>query len=217
MKLVWINLQKNVERKEYMCAQFDKYMLMNERYHAITPKDLSNVAKYSYAFVNTYNIKLSEIACMCSHLLVLHQNKHHDYLVVMEDDLELNDNVCHLQKYIENAPIDWEILQLHYVSVEHKRDDNNMWRKWLPTNFSTAFYIINQKGMNKVLRRFWKRNLCYFKSIRGPIQADKLIYETCVTYTIAKPICFTNLDFDSDIQINQMHKDMFLNFNKMYE
>ena len=58
------------------------------------------------------------IGCLLSHIKAINEinKKKYQYSIVMEDDIDLkylNNYNNDLQKIINNAPINWEILKLH--------------------------------------------------------------------------------------------------------
>ena len=203
----WKNLDRSLKRKQNM-QRLLKYHEFNnipkKRISAVDAK--TNMHILSDNFTNA-NKKYSnyEYACLLSHLNAIRQfwNSGKSVALIMEDDMTLEFKPywnTSLTKYISNAPYNWEILQLIYISKNiippHK------YSKWMPNQyFSTGAYVINASGASHIMKLYYndKWNL----PVKSQHVADLLIYNLCNTYTSNIPF-FMYSDNNSS-EIHQTH------------
>ena len=102
----------------------DKINIKNERINAFDGKTLPD--NEIYGRFENYNLKSHtkiEFACLLSHLETIRRFSETDKKIalIFEDDVSLdyvkywNKSICNI---IKNAPSDWEILMLNYVSLK---------------------------------------------------------------------------------------------------
>ena len=138
----------------------------------------------------------SEIGCTMSHLIAIktaYQNGD-EMAMICEDDILFD--TCTLIKpireMIHDAPIDWEILQLSafvpkdvydkskkHPNIDYIRNDGKK-QFW-----STACYLINRNGMEKILRMTSIENFFIInKNLDFPHRgiADVYIYSTTYSF-----------------------------------
>jgi glycosyl transferase family 25 len=85
--ILWINLDKHVNRYDYMLNLFNKYKLNHIRISGLDGKKYENFCK-----INKFKKKINfgEIGCFASHIKTLEyfvNNIKSDYCLVMEDDI----------------------------------------------------------------------------------------------------------------------------------
>lgn len=212
MKHYWINLDKSVERQQYMINQFEKNNIEHFRVPAISPNEFDDklvqkrplTCKYPGCTTCEY-----EFACLCSHIKAIQEGlkSGDDYFVIMEDDIYLP-FVIDYKSLINDLPPDTEILQMlilygntvislynHYVSTGQKFIS---WKYLLP---STGIYIISKLGAQKIVDQFYNKDLEKYDFSSSPYQivADVLLYETAKTYATTLPYAFPYSKLGSEI------------------
>jgi GR25 family glycosyltransferase involved in LPS biosynthesis len=205
--IYWINLNKSSNRRNHMNKVL--YSTINIRIQAINGLCI-NFNKLILP-VN-YNGTNLEIACLCSHLKAIYHAyiAMEDMVIISEDDVDFNLFIKwngNFMDIIQLAPVDWEILQLNTSNPEtiktsillYNKNNTNMWSKW--NNYSsTVIYLINRKGMKKLIDIFIKHNkgIIYDLSSENLLLADVVLYKNTITYTLNIPI-FNYLTLDSNI------------------
>ena len=143
----------------YLASQYEKLD---------SPTILINSDKDYLAFKREYGLlfprakfKLGELGIWASNLLAIHQflNSSHDYLLLIEDDIHVEDNHLFnslLKDYINELPKDWDIFSYHcpknqfYKFKPSEQTDGKMivqaYQDW-----SMLCYLINKKGAQKLL------------------------------------------------------------------
>ena len=125
--ILYINLDRSLDRKKHIEEQFKKYNIIDyKRISAIDGKNIKNIKEGNIngiKFKNNYkNTNKYELACTLSHLKTIeyaYENNFNEVLI-LEDDISLElSNYWHdtLKNIVDKeAPKDWEILQL-YISL----------------------------------------------------------------------------------------------------
>lgn len=228
----YINMDKDTDRRNFMERQIEK--MPNVHFTRITgfngyaiENKRNDVIKHDHAlieFVNKYDeMSKSEIGCTMSHLIAIKKAyKNGDKIaMICEDDILFD--TCTLIKpiseMIENAPKNWEILQLSSFTPKeiHEKSKNHPNTEYIRNNgkqrhYNTACYLINRNGMETILKMTSSIHRDNFfiinKNLNFPSSgtADTFIYEICVTYTIL-PVPFTVDNTDNDSTIHTDHTD----------
>jgi GR25 family glycosyltransferase involved in LPS biosynthesis len=165
MNMYYINIKKSVNRNKSMIKQFSKYCTDKftlNRIEAITPFELSRYNENK--LIDTCGNTELELACLLSHIKAIHTCYHNgdNYSLIMEDDVIIH-RMPKLSKLIDSAPDYWDVLQLFSLDCNiylknKQRDKNKLWVKYTYSSFSAAVYLINRKGMEKILRNFFENN-----------------------------------------------------------
>jgi len=206
--ILYINLDKNPDRREFMEAQFKKYSIKAERVKGVYGKDLSNkdVSNDSdeIQFINYYTkLTPGEVGCDLAHLraIKLASDRKYKAVMILEDDCSF-DLMPFWNKSIDDvireAPKDWEILQMYSFKCLFKKEGPYMKHtKGRDYCWSTACYIINEKGIDSIMSQSWdgKRfNIgtpdCVKKTTTHGGTADALIYDMVNTYVYTIPMVF---------------------------
>lgn len=123
MKVLYINLEKDIERRCYMEKQLNDYNFLYERIigvdgRSLQKRDIENLydsetsAKY-----NKHDLMFGEIGCALSHKKCHEIALKHDYTLVLEDDVDLPANFKELVERsisINEKNNAWEYLQFDY-------------------------------------------------------------------------------------------------------
>lgn len=190
--IYWINLDRSEGRRKNMELILLNELMKNtpnQRYAALDGKKQEAVDNLLGMDNKKEDSSYYEYACLLSHLEVIREfnDSKYDVALVLEDDITME-----LAKYwkktmreiIQDAPKDWEIIQLYY-NVNEKgflKDDytlNDM-------KDGTVSYLINKRGSSKIIDQTFKNDK-YFLSDQYQHKADRYLYKTLITYVYRYP------------------------------
>ena len=156
--IIWINLNKSIDRKNYMELIFNNINIPNKRIEAIDGNNLDNIT------LNNINIKKNisncEIACCLSHIKSINylNTLPGNYFMICEDDIAI-DNLYYFNKktlkdIVSEAP-NFDILLLYKT---YSDEINNLYVKWSDyykngldkTIYGAVCYIITRTGIHKI-------------------------------------------------------------------
>jgi GR25 family glycosyltransferase involved in LPS biosynthesis len=210
--IFYINMDKDTDRRAYMEEQLNKMNCTFSRISGIIGKSITNTNEDTIQgihFRNTYPLTKSEIGCLLSHIKAIE----YAYLskapvaMICEDDVYFGtlSKVPNLARIIDNAPSDWELLQIFsgiQDEREYKRHNKTsnlayIKRRWPDSIFwACGCYIINRKGMESILS-YVKRDGIYdirpnrnLYPSRG--EADLFLLDLANTYTILPSLVSVN-------------------------
>ena len=190
----WINLNRDITRKNYMETIFKEHNIKNIRIPAIlgSPTEADK-----------------ELACTQSHIKAIKtflETSNDDIGIICEDDLSF-DYKPYWRKSIENiikdAPKDWEIIQLGII-IDNNLDQefyNNStdYIKHKPRKYwSMICYAINRKSAEKI------NNVQVNKENEYLRVADLFLYSHFKTYTYKYPLFTYRDNNDSTIHPNHL-------------
>jgi GR25 family glycosyltransferase involved in LPS biosynthesis len=141
------------------------------------------------------NTKL-EYACLLSHLKAIKTFSESTYenALIFEDDITLEFKQYwrrSLRDIIENAPSDWEIIQLCYITSGTLYSDytlNNYKKNRYGGIASMAAYIINKKAAQKLINETYNNFTEKYTLINYHThEADHYLYKCLKTYTYKYP------------------------------
>lgn len=216
MKHFWINIDRCIDRREFMDHQFSKCGIDNVRISAATPEKIAD-----YVFTrhpDSLNNDL-EFACIVSHLDALQEgyNSGDDYFCVMEDDVNIvkldfskilgylketecknNVTIDILQLYTNSHPF---IIQMVNEHIMHPESDEL--KRWMIPRVdsypSTAYYLISRDAAKRILDKFKVSDNTYDFSYSSWTAADNMIYAPVSTYMLTYPVVTTNIKYGSII------------------
>lgn len=216
LPIYYINLDRSIKRNKFMKKQFDIFDIKDvTRVSAIDGNKLNN----NY-FINNYpDMSKSEIGCTLSHIKAIRTayENNQEYAVIMEDD-----NIFYLIPYwvitlaqiISIAPSDWEIIKLFNCTNKLDNVINNFFIKHnsLKPSYSTLAYIINKKGMEKILNKSYSNGKMLIKHHNNILKgtADQYIHGLVNTYDIAYPL-FLSGDHILQSTIHIDHEESHIN------
>mgnify|MGYP003344336097 FL=1 len=190
MKHLWINIDKNLKRKNFMEKQFNNSKIDNIRISAITPEMFDDVLEHKRPLSCKHPGCTSceyEFACLSSHIKAMREClKYEDeYFVIMEDDIYIPFKIDY-DELLKNINKDIDIIQMMVLydntvknlDIHHNITLTNFikWQYLLP---STGMYIISKKGAKKLVDMFFNKNNKYdFSSSQYQIVADVLLYSS---------------------------------------
>jgi GR25 family glycosyltransferase involved in LPS biosynthesis len=230
--IYYINLERSLNRREYMEEQFNKFNITNyKRIEAIDGEKIKNIdsdtVDNNIKFINNYkNLKKNEVGCVLSHIKAI-KNAYENNLeevLILEDDCSLNlinfwDE--DLKSLIKTVPYDWEIIQLYTINCI---EDFNIKNKFILYDnkkgcWSSAAYLINRKGMKNILDyvNIDRNTIVLGNKIKDKLYppygaADSFIYNLTKTYYITIPLFYTTNDIlESSIDsTDHIHNKLFI-------
>lgn len=200
MPILYINLDRAVDRKNKMEEILINNNLNFTRIQAIdgTKLDKAELKK----MYNFRKMSINEVACTLSHIKAIQYafDNNYENALIFEDDCSFEyleykkDTLKELIK-INN---DWEIIQLGIISDENIQNyliqmlSKNKLIKSSYYFLGTVAYIINKKGMEKILN--------YFLKTKNISIADEYIYKLTNTYLTIPYFTQYYNEFRSDIR-----------------
>jgi len=220
--IYWINLDSSIERKENMEEIFKDDCFKNvpviKRFSAVDGSNPELVD--SMIHINTKKSTVKEYACLLSHLEIIKTFSESSYNIalIMEDDATLEfkqywkDDV---QTIIKNAPDDWDIIMLTYISSEippytytFNADD---------IYASALAYVINKQSAEILIKKMYKNEKYYVTEnyYHGP---DNYIFQMLKTYTYKYPLFIYKYDETSTLHQDHipLHNDSKKRIEDMY-
>ena len=213
--ILWINLDRSIDRKNYMNNILNQISIPNTRISAVDGKKLEN-----YQFQNlkyTHKLSDSEKACSLSHIKAINyiKNKNFEgnYFMICEDDISF-DNLQYFKKniktIIEEAP-EFDILLIHKI---HDKELKNNYENWKDSFIESklkhiggaASYIISRKGIDKLCKiaiNFIDSNLFIFDDKELHV-SDIYLYKHLDTY-VYKYNYITTLTEESTIHNDHLN------------
>ena len=159
----FINLDRQVDRKNYMEQQFKNNNLNCKRFSAFDKKNIDynfllNLKKNSKLEVIKSNEKKEgSIACLLSHTYLWDKifKLKGDTFLIFEDDCKILPNFNKkLNHYLERLPQKWDLIWLGYNNIKGKRFDNNFFIPkqgfYIGHNSQQHCYLINRKSIPKI-------------------------------------------------------------------
>lgn len=135
-KIIYINLNKNTERREQIEKELNIYNLPFERFEAIENKTAG-------------------IGCAKSHLQVLKIAKERNYenILILEDDFTFLVSKEEFEEQLVdffNLHIEYDVCMISYNLIRHKNTSYNFIVKALEVQTASG-YIVNKKYFNKLI------------------------------------------------------------------
>jgi hypothetical protein len=205
-KIYWLNLDSDVNRREYMEQQFRYWEIENHTRISGYDAREDDVSCYLKGRIPD-NVSQNELGCCMSHLKAIkefYENTNDDYCMILEDDVDFS-----IVKYwnftwtefFSLAPYDWDCLQLTtictgdiHVKLHHK----------FINDFSAAVYLITRHHAAKIVKNHVRGDKYKLDNgVKPRAVSEDVILETGKTYTI--PLFLYNLEFDSTIHPEHIH------------
>ena len=192
--ILWINLDRCEARRKSMEELLSHFKIPAVRLSASDGK-CENVTQHFKFQIGEKSSK-AQYGCLLSHLraIKLFYDSENENALVLEDDACL-DFVPYWRKsikqIIEEAPKDWEIIQLSFISMRDLTEDYTRWALdsrgyWNFNLYGTLAYVINRKGAEKILN-IRKEDKWYLDNQFQHV-ADEVLYGLTQTYTYRYPM-----------------------------
>lgn len=184
-KIIWINLERSIERKKYMEELLNTNNLINIHISGIDGLNKSELDKIC---IKNDNITDSENACTCSHLIALKyfiENTDEDEIIIFEDDVSfefLNLIPYNWSELINHFPKKYDIIQLAVsssLSITNKLVKISIKNKY----FGTVAYLITRDKAINLLDEYFINNMIDLKYKEMPT-SDNIIISNENTYCI---------------------------------
>jgi len=195
----YINLDRSKDRRDTMEEMFKDPVFNGkpiQRIAAIDGKDMNEPVYDKLTLTQKRNTKL-EYACLLSHLTTIKtfaELSLYENALILEDDMTLEFKKLwkkSLRTIIEEAPMDWEIIQLCYITGGMLRADytlNNYQRNRYGGIASMGAYIINKTAAKKLMTEMYDPvSGKYTLRDYHTHEADHYLYKVLRTYTYKWP------------------------------
>ena len=196
--IYWINLDRATERRNNMEKILEYPVFGNIekiRYPAIDGS-LENfqdiIMKTIYPRNYRCNFTNQEYACLFSHLNVIKKfsNSNYELALIIEDDITLEYKKYwkqNVRQIMENAPKDWEIIQLGYIIGNYNKIPEELYILNVDRKFyGTGAYIIKKSSAKNFIQNLIKGDK-YLLNKNIPYTADIYIYKMLKTYVYKYP------------------------------
>lgn len=213
--IYYINMDKNPERKIFMEEQLSKVTNNSKEsnfqrikgFNGFKINNKEHDIIDGIEFVNGYpEMTKSEIGCTISHLLAIKKayEDGKDIAIISEDDTAYDlYNILkkELPEIINDAPKDWEVIQLSVGNVKATTSPPDY--KYVDFTFGpnrpwgAHSYAINRKGMIKILNKMFIKGIVYFIPFTNepfPHMGvnDVFMFEVAKTYALSPSIFYPN-------------------------
>jgi len=220
--IFYINMDRSTERETHMQSLFQDPVFQNPgveitRISAIdgTKKDWNNYLEF-YQCSQHPRMMDSEYGCTISHFRAIHYAAMTDdpYSLILEDDASLEFLPYwkkSIQQLVDDAPPDWEILQLSYILFDTLPEEE--YEPWeMSKNFcGTAAYIIKNSAAKRLTQYLCRNSspamprYCIGPEVPYYHHADRFVYAFLKTYSYHCPF-FTYRE-QNDSYIHPEHVD----------
>jgi GR25 family glycosyltransferase involved in LPS biosynthesis len=199
--IYYINLDRAADRRAYLEEMFDKYQIKNvTRIQGVDGKNVD----VEYKVIGYTKYSPGELGCSLSHIRAIktaYENGD-EIAVIIEDDCGfglLSQNKLSLQQIINLAPPDWEYLNLcplnpmiHLYNETFVPDVNF-------TGYGTSVYVINRKGMEKILLFLGDNVFDQTKCKSWHLASDIILPYLTKSYSYKERIFYQNRTFPTQI------------------
>jgi GR25 family glycosyltransferase involved in LPS biosynthesis len=224
MKHYWININRCIDRKEFMENQFKQKNIDNFRISAETPETIIdyNIIRNEDS-INTTTPE--EISCILSHLKAIEQgyNDGDPYFCILEDDLDFaNIDFNKILHYVEEAQNKTnekvEILQLytsgHPVVIqlynEHFLKDEVIIKR-AESYPGAVYYLLSREGARKILDKYLLSKNNYDISYSSWTAADNIIYAAVNSFVLTYPVVVTDIAYGSTLHPEHLPNHEYCN------
>lgn len=204
-RMFYINLERHKTRREFIEGQLIKNNIYASRIEGVDGSNSLPKVICSDSKITPY-----EIACTLSHLkaIVTAYSEGNESAIIFEDDVSFQlvpywDTT--VSQLIAAAPSDWEILHLSNYMFPLQESPRLKFKKY-NKNFSCCGYIINRKGMKKIIDKMVRGDVISLDHNRINPVADELIYRLVDGCYIPNRVFFIPYN-DTGEMDSTIHKD----------
>ena len=198
--ILWINMERSKDRKEYMENLFKHYNIYNHtRIDAIDGNNINTQEINNKVSKNVYATLLSHLKSL--QYYVDNVDKIGKYCMIVEDDFSFDYTKYwkkSFEEYFMEFPDDWEILKLfnNYENLSDVPKNISIRNLKDHKTYGTNCYIIKYKTAIKILEKY-KDKTEYHKKQPFFFVADRGMYESVNVYSL--PLFTFRDDNDSNI------------------
>jgi GR25 family glycosyltransferase involved in LPS biosynthesis len=159
-----------------------------------------------------------EVACLMSHIKAIqhaYKDGHPQVLIVEDDALFTKNMSAQWGPYVDQAPLDWKILQFATNNPNVVRQGVNLvdpFVTWQPYHWSTRAYLINRAGMQTLMDKFHSissTGLDIWRIDEVPmVVADEVIYFMTGDAYTSTGLWVDSQSFRSTIQSKNAHSTL---------
>ena len=216
--ILYINLDKSIDRKLFQEEQKKKYNLKMLRISAISFEEIKdikqgNVQEISYKVDENKLPTNKQLACILSHIkcLMFFKNSDYDKVIIMEDDisLELIDKWNQtIDNIINKAPKSWECIKIDNCNPKMVKTNiakfkngvnflTNIKKNKVSTyhvlrNYSAGFYVINRKYLDSFFNKYYINNTFNLWNETDYIVSETLLFSLPQCYDYTQPLVFSH-------------------------
>lgn len=210
--MLYINLDRSVERRERMETELSSRSIQYERIAAVDGNvlyaDGDGPDETFVKLPKTHSQTPGEIGCALSHIRAAQVllDRGHEYALIMEDDIHLTfyeEWRIGLRGIVENlAPPEWQVLQLTVNNVRVLRTLLGLgtpfvgWRK---NHWSTGAYLLRRSGALRVINEYVDNGRFVLPS-STQLVSDVLMFNGPSVFTFTRPL------FDHEIAESTIHQ-----------
>ena len=224
MKHYWINMDKCIDRKEFMDNQFKQKNIDNLRISAETPETIINynIIRNDESITTTTP---EEISCILSHLKAIEQgyDDGDSYFCILEDDLDFanidfskilcyveeaqnknNEKVEILQLYTSGHPVVIQLYNEHFLK-------NELIIKRAESYPGAVYYLLSREGARKILDKYVLSKNNYDISYSSWTAADNIIYAAVNSFVLTYPVVVTDIAYGSTLHPEHLPNHEYCN------
>ena len=175
--IYWLNLDADVQRREYMETQFDYWEITNHTRIAGYDGREDDVSAHLKGRIPD-NLNQGELGCCMTHLKAIkefYENTDDDYCIIAEDDVNF-DTAKYWNftwsEFFGLLPYDWDVVQMTTICTGDIHVKLHL--KFI-NDFSAAFYLITRHHAAKVLRHHMRGNKWKLDNNKQKLNINKLI------------------------------------------
>ena len=230
--IFYINLDRSIEKRDKMENQLKQYFNDYQRVSGVDGSKLHpNIYNNKINNHISYNLKNFDgtidrgnpsavIGCLLSHIktILSINEKGCDYAVVLEDDMDFQYypkwNTT-FETIIQEAPSDWDIIKLFSLNQNKLKEDVDLFKKGIKyrklsqshikSEWSTGCYIINKKGISKIMKDIQNNEFKIDKNKYKLLVADYYLYKNKNVYEYTKPLIAPFQNNKSEIDENGLN------------
>ena len=228
----YINLDRSTDKREKMENQLKLHFNNFQRISGVDGSKLHpNIYTNKINNNTSYNLKnfdgtigrgnpSSVLGCLLSHIktILLVDEKGYNNAVILEDDMDLQYypkwNTT-IETIINEAPDNWDIIKLFSLNQSKLKDDVNLFKKGIKyrklpqddieSEWSTGFYIINKRGVSKIMKDIQNNEFKIDKNKYKHLVADYYLYKNKNVYEYTKPLVAPFKNNKSEIDENGLN------------
>ena len=208
-KILWLNLDSDTHRYEYMMNQFEHWEIDNHvRISGYDARHDEDVSVYLKGKIPD-NMTPGEVGCVLSHLKAIkyfYEETDDPYILITEDDVSFDIAKCWnftWHHFFYKLPYDWDAVQLTTICTG---DIHLKLHTRFINDFSAAAYLITRHHAAKIIKNHVRGDKYKLDNgVKPRAVSEDLIFESGKTYSI--PLFLYKLDLGS--AIHPEHIDIF--------
>ena len=198
--IYWLNLDADVDRREYMEKQFEYWEVQNHTRISGYDARKDDASEHLKGRIPD-NVSQAELGCCMSHLKAIkhfYEETDDEYCMIVEDDVDFS-TVKYWNfswhEFVGLLPYDWDCIQLTAITTGDIHVKLHL--KFI-NDFSAAVYLISRHHAAKLMRHHIRGDKYKLDNgVKPRAVSEDTILETGKTYTI--PLFLYNIKLGSTI------------------